>query len=300
MSTARPDVIDAGSHIADDGLFGPDSVTWKVSAHPVGGLVGTAAASIQMLYPPVMYMIDQASTFREKPELRARRTAEYVATITYGDVAAAEKAGETLRRIHARCKATDPNTGEEYGVDEPEYLLWVHNALVWTSLRAFAKYGPHVNDDERDQYVVEQHTAARLVGCDLSQLPSTATETDDYMRSMEPKLALSLPALWFKAMVMPKGPSFHPTAMLQDLAAWGSISLMGDAHRRLFGISYGRLRALATETAVKAMLGPLTTPVEVAIPKAREYVDENAFGARRHTVNPVLHAGPEPTAMPES
>ncbi|MEU1653820.1 oxygenase MpaB family protein [Streptomyces pristinaespiralis] len=31
-----------------------------------------------------------------------------------------------VRRIHGLLKATDPDTGERFGVGEPELLLWVH------------------------------------------------------------------------------------------------------------------------------------------------------------------------------
>jgi len=41
---------------------------------------------------------------------------------------------------------------------------------------------------------------------------------------------------------------------------------MGGEHRKLYGIRYGRLRALGTEAAVRALLGSVTTPIEVVIP----------------------------------
>ena len=91
--TERPDGIQAGPHTTDDGLYGPDSVTWKVFANPAVGIAATAAAMVQMLLPPVMYVVDQASSVRLKPELRAKMTGDYTVTITYGDVASAERGG---------------------------------------------------------------------------------------------------------------------------------------------------------------------------------------------------------------
>ena len=55
----RPNRIKFSGHTADDGLFGPDSVTWRISALPQMGLAAHGAATLQMLHPMVMHMIDQ-------------------------------------------------------------------------------------------------------------------------------------------------------------------------------------------------------------------------------------------------
>jgi hypothetical protein len=49
--TGRPDRIKFSGHTADDGLFGPDSVTWRISALPQMGLAAHGAATLQMLNP---------------------------------------------------------------------------------------------------------------------------------------------------------------------------------------------------------------------------------------------------------
>src|SRR5687767_4994793 len=103
MAAERPVVLDAeGGTPSDDGLFGPGSVTWRVMASPATSIGASAAVLAQMLHPRVMRMIDQASSFREEWDERARLTGEYALTISYGDAAAAERAGEVLRRIHRR------------------------------------------------------------------------------------------------------------------------------------------------------------------------------------------------------
>ncbi|HBJ72682.1 MAG TPA: hypothetical protein DDY88_02975, partial [Actinobacteria bacterium] len=158
--TDRPEGIDTGAHTADDGLYGPDSVTWKVMAAPAVGLAAGAAAMVQMLLPPVMYVVDQASSVRLKPEERAKLTGDYTVTITYGDVASAERAGEQLRRLHATRKAVDPNTGAAYQADDPDSLVWVHQALTWMILRALRTYGPSLTSAEEDQFVKEQREVA--------------------------------------------------------------------------------------------------------------------------------------------
>ena len=147
--TDRPDTVTTGLHTDDDGLFGPDSVTWRCHTDPTMLIIGSASATTQMLHPRVMRMIDQASSFRTKPDLRAQRTGEYVMTITYGDRAAAEHAGATLRKIHQHATAVDPETGETYHAETDDLLLWVHCALVWMSLRAWDAYGPALTPRSR-------------------------------------------------------------------------------------------------------------------------------------------------------
>ncbi|GGW39540.1 hypothetical protein GCM10010381_25310 [Streptomyces xantholiticus] len=80
------------------------------------------------------------------------RTADFVGTITYGTTEAAEKAGARVRRIHARLRATDPVTGEPYGVDEPELLLWVHCAEVASYLEVARRSGLPLHGDLADRY----------------------------------------------------------------------------------------------------------------------------------------------------
>lgn len=287
--TDRPRSIDAGEHTKDDGFYGPDSVTWRVAAHPVLGIAATAAATIQMLLPRVMHMVDQASSFREHPDLRAQRTGEFGATVYFGDTETAERAGEVLRRIHASCKAVDPRTGETYQADEPELLLWVHNALTWAIVRGTDIYGPSLDADEHDRFVAEQKVMARMVGIDPDVAPDTWSGLQDYMRSMLPQLAYGTDTRWFKEMVIPSGLPTSVGGAVKNLMGWGSVTLYEPEHRDLFGIRWNGVRQFTTVAAVKAILAPIAaTPVDEMIPQFRQFVDENAFGARKRKVS----AGP--------
>jgi uncharacterized protein (DUF2236 family) len=291
MSAERPPSIDAGEHTKDDGYFGPASVTWRVSSHPANGMVGTAAASIQMLYPPVMHMIDQASSFQKNPDLRAQRTAAFGATVIFGDKESADRAGEVLRKIHRACVATNPRTGEEYHADEPELLLWVNNALLYAELRAQELYGPSLKPDERDEFVVEQKIMARMVGLDMEAVPSTVAEVDEYMTSMLPKLGFGLDTKWFKELVLPHGIALAPGDAIKQLFGWGAVAVMAPEHRALFGIRWNRLRELAILSSVRALIAPLASkPIEQSLPQIRQFVDENAFGARKRKVADALES----------
>lgn len=283
MPSPRPAGIAAGPHTRDDGLYGPGSITWRVVAHPSVGLAGAAAAMIQMLYPPVMHVIDQASGVREDLERRAQRTGDYTATITFGDTATAEHAGEMLRRLHSTRKAVDPETGRQLRADDPELLNWVHESLTWTMLRSYETYGPGLTPAERDRFVAEQRAAARLVGCDPDAVAGTDAELEAAMAAMEPRLAFSTPCLWFRDMMVPPSLPRTPGDAVKRLMAHAAVCLMSPTQRELYGYRTSRLRLRATVAIARALIaGPASkVPLERAVPQLREYVDTHAFGARR-------------------
>src|SRR4051794_15712311 len=112
--------------MTDLGLFGPDSVTWKIHTEPVLGVAGLRALFLQALHPRALAGVQQNSGYRGDPWGRLARTVEYVGTVVYGTTAQAEAMGRRVRAVHARLRATDPDTGEEFRLDEPELLCWVH------------------------------------------------------------------------------------------------------------------------------------------------------------------------------
>jgi uncharacterized protein (DUF2236 family) len=285
ISTARPAAVDAGRHTKDDGLFGPDSVTWRVHCELPMGIIGAASATTQMLHPRVMHMIDQASSFRTHPELRAQRTGEYIMAITYGDTETAENAAALLNRIHKACEAVDPVTGERYGVLDQEYLLWVHHVLVWMSLRGFDTYGPVLSATDRDRYVDEQRIAARLVGCDLDQVVSTAADLDAWVAAQLPKLALTHATVWFRDMVVPSGIPLGAGATVDHLMARAAVGIMAPEHRDLYGLVWPAWSDALTRVAVDGIFKGIRSklPVEGLVPSIRADLDVKAFGSRNAT-----------------
>ena len=114
----------------DDGFFGPASVTWRVSADLSSPVAGLRALLVQALHPLAMAGVDQHSDWRRDPVGRLAATSAYLATVTFGDRAAAERAAARVRRIHEHVRGTDPVTGRPYAAGDPALLLWVHATLV--------------------------------------------------------------------------------------------------------------------------------------------------------------------------
>jgi uncharacterized protein (DUF2236 family) len=305
--TPRPAQI-VGRHTADDGLFGPSSITWQLHAEPSMALVGIAAATTQMLHPRVMRMIDQASAFRAHPESRGYQTYLYMMTITYGDVAAAQRAGATLRRIHQAVKATDAATGHVYNAEEPDLLIWVQNTLTYCSLSVFSDYAPKkITPATRDQYVVEQKIAGELIGMDPADLPSSYAELEEYIDRMLPQLATIPEALWFRDMMTSRPEKAEASGggttgsagaagaagaqkkqklservvgrMLKDEA----LMHMVPVHRELFGVQFSPWRRFTARVGTSLMMKAVDSkmPTGAAVAKIREMVDVEAFGSAR-------------------
>lgn len=175
----------------DVGLFGPDSVTWKLHKEPVLLLGGLRSLYLQALNPRAVAAIAQNSGYRDEPWGRLMRTAGYVSTVNFGSTEEAETAGRRLRRLHSRLSAVDPRTGQPFRVDEPDLLRWVHVAEIESFLTTASRAGVTLTPAEVDAYYTEQTRAAELVGLDPSTVPATAAEVDAYYRSMLPELALT-------------------------------------------------------------------------------------------------------------
>ncbi len=172
----------------DPGLYGPDSVTWRVHADPSMALAGLRALLLQAVHPIAMHGVFANSDFRADPWGRLFRTAEYVAVTVYGTTREAERAAARVRGIHRRLSGVEPDSGTAYRVDDPELLRWVHCSEVESFLSTAVRCGLRLSTAERDAYYDEQTRGAALVGLDPSAVPASVADMADYFRGMQPQL----------------------------------------------------------------------------------------------------------------
>ena len=173
---------------ADDGFFGPASVTWRMSADLALPVAGLRSLLMQALHPLAMAGVDQHSGWRRDPVGRLAATSAYLTTVTFGDQAAALRAAARVRRIHARIRGTDAVTGRPYAAGDPALLLWVHVALVQASLAAGRAFGTPLSAADSDRYVAEMVTAAEITGVPRHLVPSSIPGLDLYIASVRPTL----------------------------------------------------------------------------------------------------------------
>lgn len=173
-----------------DGLFGPGSVTWRVSAEPVMWVAGFRALFLQALHPRVMRGTWQNTAFADPKQAWGRfvRTVGYVQTRTYGSRAEVERAGHRVRKIHAALRGTDPD-GTQFRLDEPELLLWVHCAEIGSYLDVAQRCGMGLTAADQDRYVDEQRRSAAVVGLEPAAVPGSVAELAAYFEAARPGLS---------------------------------------------------------------------------------------------------------------
>src|SRR5215470_3112582 len=147
----------------DAGVFGPDSVAWRIHADPVMLIGGLRALLVQGLEPRAMAAVDQHSAFREDPWGRLERTTQFVLDTTYGDTQTAEAAAARVRGVHRRIHGIDPVTGDPYSARDPDLLLWIHAVEVESFLLTYRTYAGRVSTDDGDRYVREMARVAEMV-----------------------------------------------------------------------------------------------------------------------------------------
>jgi uncharacterized protein (DUF2236 family) len=175
----------------DPGLYGPDSVTWRVHADPSMALAGFRALLLQALHPLAMHGVLSHSDFRQDPWGRLFRTAEYVGVTTYGTTEQARRAGARVRAIHRRLAGIEPESGTAYRVDDPALLRWVHCVEVESFLSTAVRCGLRLSEAEQDRYYAEQVTSAELVGLDPAGVPSSIGQMATYFRDVQPQLRVT-------------------------------------------------------------------------------------------------------------
>ena len=224
----------------DLGLFGPDSVSWRVHAEPILWFSALRALFLQMLLPRAIAGVVQNSNFRVDPWGRLFRTAQFFGQVVYGDQATAEAAGRRVRRIHGRLGGVDPDTGEDFRVDEPDLLRWIHVTAAESFCTTARRGGMRLSADEVDRYYDEQLRIAALVGLDPATVPATAADIEDYYRAMRPRLSVGKDARetarFLVVPSLPWGLGFTPLRPLwMGVAAYG-FSLLPPWARRLYGL----------------------------------------------------------------
>lgn len=174
----------------DYGLFGPESVTWRLHADSTMALAGLRALLLQALHPLAMAGVEQHSAYRTDPWGRLARTGEFIGVTTFGTTEQAGRAGARVRGLHGSKAGIEPESGAHYRVSDPHLLLWVHCAQVDSVLVALRAAGVRISAADADRYVAEQVVAAELVGIDPASAPTTVAALlaliESYRKELRP------------------------------------------------------------------------------------------------------------------
>jgi uncharacterized protein (DUF2236 family) len=241
---------------ADDGLFGPASIAWRVSTDLASPVAGLRALLMQALHPLAMAGVDQHSGWRRDPVGRLAATSAYLAVVTFGERAVAEQAAARVRRIHEHVRGVDAVTGRRYAAGDPALLLWVHAALVQSSLAAVWAFGTPLPAQDSDRYVAEMMVAAELVGVPRSLVPASVAELERYVASVRPGLSCTPAARESMACLL------DPPGLDEEIAGFwhdvrdAAIAVLPQWARQMYGYSAPPLSP-GRRTEIRQSLGVL-------------------------------------------
>ena len=238
---------------ADDGFFGPASIAWRISGDLSAPVAGLRALMIQALHPLAMAGVDQHSDWRADPVGRLAATSAYLATITFGERASAERAATRVRRIHERVTGVDNETGKPYAAGDPALLLWVHAGLVDSNIAAREKFGTPLSPDEADGYIEEMVVAAELVGVPAEFVPDSQAALAKYLAWVRPQLLCTAAARESMAYLLdPPGLDPEVAEIWQDIREATLISLP-DWARQMYGYTAPELTDARREEIRQAL-----------------------------------------------
>lgn len=262
--------------MSDDGLFGPNSVTWRVHLEPVLWVGGFRALLLQSLHPRVMRGTYQNSALFDpkKAWSRFQRTVEFVGTRTFGSTEDVERMASRVRRLHASLRGHDPETGYSFRLDHPAHLLWVHATEI-DSYAQIARQAGVLDDAGIERYLAESVRAAHVIG--LDDAPSTSAQMREYFASVRPELRMTDEARRaVGALFRPRAEAPQSVRLLVPAIATLSLATLPRYARRLYGLPALPTTDLTTAVTLKALYAATSLlpdlPAPPEIERARRLV----------------------------
>ena len=247
-----PSRVDYSQPKGDPGLYGPDSVAWRVHANPIAlAIGGVAAVILELAEPRVRTGVWEHSIFARDPLTRMRRTGEATMITTYAPTAEAQARIAMVTRMHEKVRGRTPE-GLAYHALDPELADWVHLTAAYGFLNAYRRYvDPGVGPADQDRYYVEGGAVGRAFG---ARNPSgSAAMTAARMQAMRPRLVHHPIIDEFLAIVRRTSPMGLVGRALQPLVVEASIDLLPPGVAGQLGLAAHPARLAAARATLSAL-----------------------------------------------
>lgn len=283
----------------DYGIFGPDSVTWKVFRYPTSLSIGfQRTTATEMFEPFLLASVNDTGAVMTRPSLRYDRTMQYVSTIAFGDSRSVVKASDILVKIHKHVVGTEPMSGLPYDANDPEAQLWIHLTQWHSVLYTYEKFGPgKLTAREEAQYWAECAIAAEFQTINVDDVPRSRAEMRAYYARMRPILcATEATQEHFEKILDSASSTLPETPLLRPVAKIGSalfrratIATLPHWMRKMGGVKQSR----ATDAAVTVVMRAGMRLLAKSVP-AQRFVVRTMTPLSVPVVDPIL-CGTPPT-----
>ena len=172
------------------GIFGPDSLSWRINRESALFLGAGRAALLQLAHPWVAAALAEHSTVMNRPIARFHNTFRIVFTMIFGSLPQALTAARHLYSLHTKIAGAIPEgvaqwpQGSRYEANEIGALRWVYATLVECAVLAYDCALTPLTTAEREQYLSECMTLAALFGLPASALPQNWSAFETYNQQM--------------------------------------------------------------------------------------------------------------------
>ena len=241
--------------VSDVGLFGPQSVTWRVNREGVLLLGGGAAIIMQVAHPLVGAGVAEHSNYREDPWGRLYRTLDITTSVVFGSTEKAHDASERLRGVHRRVHGLtrEPGgrypAGTKYSANDPKLGMWVHATLINTALQVYTAYVGPLSQAEKLRYYEEQLLLGEMFGVPRDRQPQTLAEFHEYFDHMvETELAVTDALLDVVDATMRPELPFVARPLVEGLNL-ATVSLLPPRLRDELGLDWGPNRRRLTHAS---------------------------------------------------
>jgi uncharacterized protein (DUF2236 family) len=172
------------------GIFGPDSVSWKVNRESALFLAAGRAALLQLAHPWVAAALAEHSRTLNDPVARFHQTFSVIFTMVFGTREQAIAASWHFHRRHQAIRGTLPEAagrfahGTPYEANQVDALRWVYATLVDSAVLAYELILPPLSDAERESYYAESLRTATLFAIGKDSLPPDWSGFRRYMETI--------------------------------------------------------------------------------------------------------------------
>jgi len=180
------------------GVFGPQSMSWRINREAALFLGAGRAALLQLAHPWVAAALEQHSAVMSRPIARFHNTFRIVFAMIFGSLDQALAASRNLYALHTRIRGEMAEDiaayrrGSHYEANEIAALRWVYATLVESAVLAHECVMPALTARELADYYAESKTLAALFGLPAAALPVDWRAFLAYCREMEQSSALGV------------------------------------------------------------------------------------------------------------